>query len=273
MDWGGSSLAGPVLTVSTQPVVNVISQNFEPREQKCNHTRNRKLSLSLQESSICLDELLRLNTRRISIIPSAEVFTTPSRLLNWFRDRGFVWCRSRRFSVSAARYTNTHINIANWNTTGHDCGSLFVRGNCRRGWIGWLMKSSRLLKRWYFEIISLWIKRNASLTALSLQSLAFLPLPFYPSAIIQPTISKLCSFNMCIKAQFCQITIQFLLVWNSPKVMNVLVVVKFCLSRLKPGARERQGFPFNDTNARPGVSVDLWDENLFQAKPGRLDRQ
>jgi hypothetical protein len=46
-----------------------------------NHTRNGKLSLSLQESGVRLDELLRLRTHRISIIPSAEVFSTPSRLL------------------------------------------------------------------------------------------------------------------------------------------------------------------------------------------------
>jgi hypothetical protein len=48
------------------------------------HTWDRKLSLSLQESSICIDELLRLRyTRRISIVPSAEVSPTPSRLLKY----------------------------------------------------------------------------------------------------------------------------------------------------------------------------------------------
>lgn len=46
------------------------------------HTWNWKLSLSLQESRVCSDELLRLHKKpRISIIPSSEVIPTPSRLL------------------------------------------------------------------------------------------------------------------------------------------------------------------------------------------------
>lgn len=36
-----------------------------------------EFSLSLQESRVCIDELLRLRTHRISIIPSAEVFRPP----------------------------------------------------------------------------------------------------------------------------------------------------------------------------------------------------
>jgi hypothetical protein len=46
------------------------------------HTWDGQLALSLQEGRVGLDELLRLHTpNRISIIPSAEVLTTPSRLL------------------------------------------------------------------------------------------------------------------------------------------------------------------------------------------------
>jgi hypothetical protein len=51
------------------------------------HTWDGELSLPLQESGVCLDELLRLHTRRISIIPSAEVFPTPSRLLHCLFER------------------------------------------------------------------------------------------------------------------------------------------------------------------------------------------
>jgi hypothetical protein len=45
------------------------------------HTRNWKLSLTLQERTVGVDKLLRLMRRRISIIPSSEVIPTPSRLL------------------------------------------------------------------------------------------------------------------------------------------------------------------------------------------------
>jgi len=48
-----------------------------------NPTWDWELSLSLQESRVCVDELLGLHhTPRISIIPSSEVIPTPSRLLD-----------------------------------------------------------------------------------------------------------------------------------------------------------------------------------------------
>jgi hypothetical protein len=39
------------------------------------------------------------NTRRISIIPSAEVFTTPSRLLYCRRDQDSIYCRKANGSI------------------------------------------------------------------------------------------------------------------------------------------------------------------------------
>jgi len=114
-----------------------------------NPTRNGKLSLSLQESRVCLDELLRLQSKpSISIIPSSEVIPTPSRLLNCSFRMKEDFARRRRngnqrsppkspiqlIRPSASELFITYINIANGDATSHDYGSIKRirgRGRCR----------------------------------------------------------------------------------------------------------------------------------------------
>lgn len=85
MSWGGSSLAGPVLTVSTQPEGNMsVTMYFEiQRFIKHQHTGDGQLALTLQESSIGDDELLRLIYKKdpISKYSVVRSLATPSRLL------------------------------------------------------------------------------------------------------------------------------------------------------------------------------------------------
>jgi hypothetical protein len=68
-------------------------------ERLIGHTWDRKLSLSLQESRVCLDELLRLHNHLISIIPSTEVIPTPSRLLIYMYVFGIRVCFLFRLKV------------------------------------------------------------------------------------------------------------------------------------------------------------------------------
>lgn len=64
MSWGGSSLAGPVLTVSTQPV---FVSDDGPRLTLEIHTGNGQLALTLQKRRVGGDESVRLTeTRPIS---------------------------------------------------------------------------------------------------------------------------------------------------------------------------------------------------------------
>lgn len=121
--------------------VSLLRGSEEEFDQRI-HTWNWELSLSLQESRVCFDELLRLRTHRISIIPSAEVYSTPSRLLNCSsRDRGRWFRNDHRMAIfflppSSAASTYTHINIANRDSSSHYCG-LFggVRGIVVGSWL------------------------------------------------------------------------------------------------------------------------------------------
>lgn len=61
MSWGGSSLAGPVLTVSTQPEKKSVFDRY--RESSECLTGDGKLALTLQESRVGSDELLRLQSQ------------------------------------------------------------------------------------------------------------------------------------------------------------------------------------------------------------------
>lgn len=127
-------MAGPVLTVSTQPVRKDVSKLFD------NQTLNEiHLFIPGMGSFPCLfkkAEYASMNfcactTNQISIIPSTEVIPTPSRLLIcvWMEisshGRGVRYCASsssrsecrtlrdwRNVDLSAEGLVVTHVNIA-----------------------------------------------------------------------------------------------------------------------------------------------------------------
>jgi hypothetical protein len=167
--WAGLDGINPTLERKRQQMENLVTvRGLKIKAQF--HTWNRKLSLSLQESSICLDELLRLHyTPRISMVPSAEVSTTPSRLLKYVvfersREavvegkisqivdiRAHLPCRSIVHFVPVLRESSrrmyTHINVANRNSSGHFYGGLwYSRWSVSRE-IGWAMKIDKVQNR------------------------------------------------------------------------------------------------------------------------------
>jgi hypothetical protein len=89
--------------------------------------------LSLQESSICIDELLRLKPLESALFRQQRSFTTPSRLLNCFREKkmekfsaGIAAAAVVAFASVSCWYIYTYINVANGNTTWHDCGCCWM---------------------------------------------------------------------------------------------------------------------------------------------------
>lgn len=92
IDWGGSSLEGEVLTVSTQPMwgglVSLhsicaqqvgleVCDSGEGRGKGARRTRDWKLSLSLQKGRVCNNKFLRLRAK--SLLASDPFFSYPQR--------------------------------------------------------------------------------------------------------------------------------------------------------------------------------------------------
>lgn len=107
-------------------------ENRNENKERIARTWNGELSLSLQESSICLNELLRLQlhpqNQHHSVIRSHSDSLTPAHrnLLQCFQvavPRLDEVESETAPQASSSHLVGTYVNIANGDTTSHDCGS------------------------------------------------------------------------------------------------------------------------------------------------------